>query len=286
MPFSCLEEGINQCIGTDSEVLNNWWDIFARLPNMCYLFEKWQGMNLPSFIIFNNKKKKKTPHQQTSLRDGTTKTKNWKRAEKNLQQWSKNGRQETKHKTHLQRQMEVATEKKREGNAAPQEAPVDRNERGIISKAGKQFVADLSFLTTSAALHGHKPVVKGRPGLINKLERTARSSTCPRLTPLACWFTTITVSSWICAKRQGDLAWAVPWLIRFCHKVMRSDAAVQITRGKRKEEANAKDTKIQLSADQFIQSFGYSSRIFPLKETEDTIKKKDSNNGLGLQSNT
>lgn len=69
MPFSCLEEGINQCIGTDSEVLNNWWDIFARLPNMCYLFEKWQGMNLPSFIIFNNNNNKKnTPSTNISAR--------------------------------------------------------------------------------------------------------------------------------------------------------------------------------------------------------------------------
>lgn len=173
---------------------------------MCYLFEKWQGMNLPSFIIFNNNNNKKKHPINKHLCEMEPQRQRTERGQKKIYNSDQRMADKKQNTKHLQRQMEVAPEKKREGNAAPQEAPVDRNEGGIISKAGKQFVADLSFLTTSAASHGHKPVVKGRPGLINKLERTVRSSTCPRLTPLACWFTTITVSSWICAKRQGDLA--------------------------------------------------------------------------------
>lgn len=60
------------------------------------------------------------------------------------------------------------------------------------------------------------------------------SPICPWVTLLGCWFTTITVSSWIWAQQQGDSARAVQWLVRFCHRGMLRSAASLLRWGEKK----------------------------------------------------
>lgn len=98
-----------------------------------------------------------------------------------------------------------------------------------------------------------------------------------RICPLGCWFTTITVSSWIWAQQQGDSAWAVQWLVRFSHRVKLCGAALQLRREKIyrclvvrdiKDKIHVKDTNSVSEPFNLLEveskSFGNSSRISEL----------------------
>lgn len=111
------------------------------------------------------------------------------------------------------------------------------------------------------------------------------SRICPWVTLLGCWFTTITVSSWIWAQQQGDSAWAVQWLVRFCHRVKLCGAALQLRRVKKiyidvwlwdiKDKTHVKDTNSVSESFNLLEmeskSFGNSSRISELTKRAITI---------------
>lgn len=158
----------------------------------------------------------KQNHQQTSRQDRTRKTKNWERAEiytgVNATVIKESHRRHPK--THLLRQMEVTPAKKREGNAAPQEEPVD--EWGRNNKdGGKNPLFNRKYCIITLHRHEHAVLDQSR-----YMQGKTVSTTCPWVTLLWCWFTTITVCSWIWARQQGDSAWILHWLVRSCDIVM------------------------------------------------------------------